>query len=327
MIRILLTAIACVALLFTSANQASAYPAYAQAAYDNPREATGKIVCANCHLAQKTTRLELPQAVTPGQVFKATVKIPVDTSVQQPTGDGSYGALNVGAAIVLPEGFRMATPEEMGEELFEETEDFYIQQYNDEHPNILVVGPIASPEDQEIVFPVLAPDPAEDESVAFMKYLVSAGGNRGRGQVNPDGSMTNNNAFKAESTGMISAITEVPDPFSPPADPAVQRVDLEGYYSPLSIVTIETTAGLVDQIVPAGPQLLVSVGDAVEEGTVITNNPNVGGFGQAEREIVLQSPTRIGWLIAFLIAVALAQIMLVLKKKQIEKVQMAEGFV
>ncbi|MGK7909673.1 MAG: apocytochrome f [Synechococcus sp.] len=327
MIRILLTAIACVALLFTSANQASAYPAYAQAAYDNPREATGKIVCANCHLAQKTTRLELPQAVTPGQVFKATVKIPVDPSVQQPTGDGSYGALNVGAAIVLPEGFRMATPEEMGEELFEETENFYIQQYNDDHPNILVVGPIASPEEQEIVFPVMAPDPAEDSSVTFMKYLVSAGGNRGRGQVNPDGSMTNNNVFKADATGTIAAITEVPDPFSPPTAEAVDRVDLGEYYTPLSIVTIKTPAGLVDEVIPAGPQLLVSVGDSVEEGTAITNNPNVGGFGQAEREIVLQNPTRVKWLIAFLAAVALAQIMLVLKKKQIEKIQMAEGFV
>ena len=326
MIRILLTAIACVALLFTSANQASAYPAYAQAAYENPREATGKIVCANCHLAQKTTRLELPQAVTPGQVFKATVKIPVDTSVQQPTGDGSYGALNVGAAIVLPEGFRMATPDEMGEKLSEETENFYIQQYNDDHPNILVVGPIESPEEQEIVFPVMAPDPAKDESVTFMKYLVSAGGNRGRGQVNPDGSMTNNNLFKAPATGMVTAITEVPDPFSPPANPVVDRVDLEGYFSPLSIVTIETTAGLVDEVIPAGPQLLVSVGDSVEEGAAITNNPNVGGFGQAEREIVLQNPTRVKWLIAFLAAVALAQIMLVLKKKQIEKVQLAEGF-
>ncbi|MGK7911020.1 MAG: apocytochrome f [Synechococcus sp.] len=327
MIRILLTAIACVALLFSSANQASAYPAYAQAAYDNPREATGKIVCANCHLAQKATQLELPQAVTPGQVFKATVKIPVDTSVQQPTGDGSYGALNVGAAIVLPEGFRMATPEEMGEELFAETEEFYIQQYNDDHPNILVVGPIGSPEDQEIVFPVMAPDPAEDESVAFMKYLVSAGGNRGRGQVNPDGSMTNNNAFKAAATGRVSAITEVADPFSPPSDGPAARVDLSNYYSPVSIVTIDTAAGPVDEIVPAGPQLLVGVGDSVEEGTLITNDPNVGGFGQAEREIVLQNPTRVKWLIAFLAAVSLAQIMLVLKKKQIEKIQVAEGFV
>ena len=29
-----------------------AYPVFAQNAYENPREATGRIVCANCHLAQ-----------------------------------------------------------------------------------------------------------------------------------------------------------------------------------------------------------------------------------------------------------------------------------
>ncbi|WP_017327287.1 apocytochrome f [Synechococcus sp. PCC 7336] len=327
MIRILLAAIACLAFLFTSADRASAYPAYAQAAYDNPREATGKIVCANCHLAEKPTRLELPQAVTPGKVFQAKVEIPYDTSVQQVTGDGSLGGLNVGAVVVLPEGFRLATEAEMGPKLYEETADLYIQPFNEERPNILVVGPISGEDHQEIVFPVMTPDPAEDDSVAFMKYLVSAGGNRGRGQINPDGSISNNNQVKASAAGTISAITEVPDPFDPPVAAAVDRVDLSPYYTPLSIVTIDTAEGLVDEIILAGPQLLVSVGDRVEVGTVLTNNPNVGGFGQADREIVLQNPTRVKWLIAFLAAVALAQILLVLKKKQIEKIQLAEGLV
>lgn len=34
------------------ATPAQAYPVYAQQGYENPREATGRIVCANCHLAQ-----------------------------------------------------------------------------------------------------------------------------------------------------------------------------------------------------------------------------------------------------------------------------------
>ncbi|MEO0853168.1 MAG: apocytochrome f, partial [Cyanobacteria bacterium J06648_11] len=95
--KIFLAAIACVALLFASADRAAAYPAYAQAAYDNPREATGKIVCANCHLNAMPTKLEVPQSVTPGQVFDAVVQIPYDTSTQQVLGDGSKGGLNVGA--------------------------------------------------------------------------------------------------------------------------------------------------------------------------------------------------------------------------------------
>ena len=51
----------------------------------------------------------------------------------------------------------------------------------------------------------------------------------------------------------------------------------------------------------------------------------MGGFGQVDAEIVLQNPVRIYGLLAFFAAVALAQIMLVLKKRQIEKVQAAEG--
>ena len=69
----------------------------------------------------------------------------------------------------------------------------------------------------------------------------------------------------------------------------------------------------------------MSVGDTVEAGAVITNDPNVGGFGQIDAEIVLQDPIRIYGLLAFFAAVAIAQIMLVLKKRQIEKVQAAEG--
>jgi len=53
----------------------------------------------------------------------------------------------------------------------------------------------------------------------------------------------------------------------------------------------------------------------------------VGGFGQIDAEVVLQNPVRIYGLLAFFAAIALAQIMLVLKKRQVEKVQAAEGLV
>ena len=85
-----------------------AYPFWAQQNYDNPREATGKLVCANCHLAKKATLAEVPQAVFPDTVFKAVVEIPYDTSVQQVAGDGSRTGLNVGAVVMLPDGFTLA---------------------------------------------------------------------------------------------------------------------------------------------------------------------------------------------------------------------------
>ncbi|KAH0851069.1 LOW QUALITY PROTEIN: hypothetical protein HID58_091137, partial [Brassica napus] len=39
--------------IITWASISSAYPIFAQQNYENPREATGRIVCANCHLASK----------------------------------------------------------------------------------------------------------------------------------------------------------------------------------------------------------------------------------------------------------------------------------
>ena len=51
-----------------------AYPFWAQQKFENPREATGKIVCANCHVASMPTRAEVPQAVAADSVFKTVVE-------------------------------------------------------------------------------------------------------------------------------------------------------------------------------------------------------------------------------------------------------------
>jgi len=76
--------------------------------------------------------------------------------------------------------------------------------------------------------------------------------------------------------------------------------------------------------VPPGPEILVKVGQNIRLDEPLTNNPNVGGFGQTEAEIVLQNPRRIQGLFVFFVTVLLTQIFLVLKKKQFEKVQLAE---
>ena len=85
-----------------------AYPVFAQQAYESPREATGRIVCANCHLAQKPTEVEVPQAVLPDSVFEAVVSVPYDLNNKQVTASGKRGPLNVGAVVILPEGFTLA---------------------------------------------------------------------------------------------------------------------------------------------------------------------------------------------------------------------------
>ena len=82
-----------------------AYPIFAQNAYESPREATGRIVCANCHLAQKPVEIEVPQAVLPDSVFETVVSIPYDTSVKQVSASGSPASLNVGAKAALRTAF------------------------------------------------------------------------------------------------------------------------------------------------------------------------------------------------------------------------------
>ena len=283
-----------------------AYPFWAQQNYDSPREATGKIVCANCHLAKKLTQAEVPQAVLPDSVFTASIKIPYEDGLQEIGADGSDVGLQVGAVVMLPDGFTLAPQDRWTDEIREETEGVYFSQYSDDQPNILLVGPIPGDQHQEVVFPLLSPDPATDSNIHFGKYQIHVGGNRGRGQVYPTGEKSNNTVFTASAAGTIAAV--------------------EPGENGASVVTIQATDGSsTSDTIPVGPQLLISVGDSVEAGAPLTDDPNVGGFGQVDAEIVLQNPVRIYGLLAFFAAVALAQIMLVLKKRQIEKVQAAEG--
>ena len=283
-----------------------AYPFWAQQNYESPREATGKIVCANCHLAKKLTQAEVPQSVLPDTVFTASVKIPYEEGLQEIGADGSDVGLQVGAVVMLPDGFTLAPQDRWTDEMKEETEGVYFSQYSDDQPNILLVGPIPGDQHQEVVFPLLSPDPATDSNIHFGKYQLHVGGNRGRGQVYPTGEKSNNAVYTAPGEGQIDSI--------------------EALENGSSVVNIRTDDGfLLSETIPVGPQLLVSAGDSVEAGAPLTNDPNVGGFGQVDAEIVLQNPVRIYGLLAFFAAVALAQIMLVLKKRQIEKVQAAEG--
>lgn len=305
-----LVLVAAIALWVTSAvilpEAASAYPFWAQQNYESPREATGRIVCANCHLAAKPVEIEVPQAVLPDTVFKAIVKVPYDTSLQQVLGNGERGSLNVGAVLMLPDGFKIAPEDRIPEEMKEEVGPGYLfQPYSETKNNIVLVGPLPGEQYQEIVFPVLSPDPNADKAVHFGKYQIHLGGNRGRGQVYPTGEKSNNTVYNASVAGTIAAIATADD----------------GSHE----VTIQPSEGdvVVDKI-PAGPELIVSEGQDVAAGVALTSNPNVGGFGQRDVEIVLQSPNRIKGLVAFLAAATLSQIMLVLKKKQVERVQAAE---
>ena len=91
-----------------------------------------------------------------------------------------------------------------------------------------------------------------------------------------------------------------------------------------TIVIVNSNGTKTSQVIPAGLDLMVKTGEIVKADQALNLDPNVGGFGQEESEIVLQDPARIVGYLAFCFCVLVTQILLVLKKKQFEKVQAAE---
>lgn len=283
----------------------SAYPVFAQQNYSNPRAANGKLACANCHLNQKAIEIEAPQAVLPNSVFEVEIKVPYDIQKKQVGANGKKADLNVGGILMLPKGFKLASKNQISEEIKAKNKGVFISPYSTEYDNILVVGPIAGKTHQELIFPVVAPDPEKNSEVKYLTYPIYAGGNRGRGQVYPTGEKSNVNVFGASQAGQITEI----------------NVSEKGE-STITIISSNGTA--TTQTVPAGLSLTVKKGDIVKVEQGLNLDPNVGGFGQEESEIVLQNPFRIIGYLLFCFCVLLTQISLVLKKKQFEKVQAAE---
>ena len=304
--RNLLFALTVMVSLFSfNPQQSEAYPVFAQQNYSNPRAANGKLACANCHLNQKAIEIEAPQAVLPNSVFEVEIKVPYDVNKKQIGANGKEADLNVGGILILPKGFKLASKSQIPDEIKKKNKGVFISPYSTEFDNIFVVGPIAGKTHQELLFPVVAPDPEKNEDVKYLTYPFYAGGNRGRGQVYPTGEKSNVNIFGAAQAGQIAEI----------------QILEKGV---ANITIINSNGVKVSQIIPSGLTLIVKQGDIVKADQALNLDPNVGGFGQEESEIVLQNPIRIIGYLAFCFCALLTQILLVLKKKQFEKVQAAE---
>nr|AVZ00598.1 cytochrome f [Fucus spiralis] len=282
-----------------------AYPIYAQQSYTNPRAANGRLACANCHLAEKPIQIESPKAVLPNKVFEAAVKIPYPQDAKQILGNGQLSGLNVGAVVILPEGFKLAPNKLISKEIQEKNKGIYISPYSSNQDNILVVGPVSGDLHKEITFPILAPDPATNKKVNFLKYPIYVGANRGRGQIYPTGEKSNNNIITSSFEGQIREIQYLEK-------------------GETLITVINSNGQEIKQNIPKGLSLIVSQKDNIKLDQPLTKDPNVGGFGQTDTEIVLQDPNRIIGFIIFAFSVLFTQIIFVIKKKQFEKVQAAE---
>ena len=292
-------------ILSTYAQSSNAYPVFAQQGYANPRAANGKIACANCHLNQKAIEIEAPQAVLPNSIFEIEVKVPYDITKKQIGANGKKADLNVGGIVILPKGFKLAPADKISAEVKAKNKGVFISPYSTELDNILVVGPIAGKKHQELIFPVISPDPAKDPEIKYLTYPLYAGGNRGRGQVYPTGEKSNVNIYTAPQSGQIISIKE----------------GEKGN----RIITITNSEGKdIETIIPKGLDIIAKENQIIKFEDPLTLNPNAGGFGQEETELVLQNSNRIFGYLAFCFFVLLTQVFIILKKKQFEKVQAAE---
>jgi len=210
--------------------------------------------------------------------------------------------MNVGAIAIMPEGWKLAPRDRLPKALKKEMKGLAWAPYSKEQPNILVAGPVPGERYESMVLPILAPDPNSNSNVVFDKASIFFGGNRGRGQVYPEGNQSNNNQFFSSASGTVTAIED-------------------GKIT----VALEDGTSATQELLP-GATIVVKVGDRVAKDQPVSTNPNVGGFGQAEKEIVLQDMTRVYAYCALSVSVFLSQLSFVLKKKQFEKVQLAEGF-
>ena len=264
--------------------ESAAYPVFAQQNYSNPRAANGKLACANCHLNQKAIEIEAPQAVLPNSIFEIEVKVGYDTNQKQIGANGKPADLNVGGIVILPNGFKLAPKNQISAEVKAKNKGVFISPYSTEFDNILVVGPIAGKKHQELIFPVIAPDPEKNSNIKYLTYPFYVGGNRGRGQVYPTGEKSNVNIFNATQAGQIINIQK-----SEKGDSTIEIAGIDGTKT--------------SQIIQAGLNLVVKQGDIVKSEQGLNSDPNVGGFGQEESEIVLQNPIRIIGYLLFCLSV------------------------
>jgi apocytochrome f len=247
--------------------------------------------------------VKTPHEVLPDTIFKILVEVPNKYEKRvQPIADGSKASLNVGAIAIMPQGFKLAPKDRLPKALKKEMKGLAWSPYSKEKPNIVVAGPVPGKIYETMTLPVLAPDPNQDKDVIFDKYEFHFGGNRGRGQVYPEGNLSNVNVFTAAAEGTVTAIEAE------------------------NIVITKADGTTVNSPIGKGATIVVEVGENVKKDEQLTTNPNVGGFGQEDREITLQDMNRVYAYCALATSMFLAQLAFVLKKKQFEKVQLAEGF-
>merc|ERR1711879_14106 len=182
------------------------FPVYAQQYYTSPFGATGNAVCVNCHLSTLTSGLNLPNAVSPDTVFESILSVPLPKASFQLSETGTLSTLNVGGLIALPEGFSLPAKTRLPRSLSRKTKGSFIQPYTKEKTNLMLVGPVESSTNGDLLFPALTPMP---DVALYQSSEVVSWANRGRGQIYPSGVESNSRNIlvkKSRSGRVLSRI-------------------------------------------------------------------------------------------------------------------------
>ena len=252
----------------------TSYPVFAQSLFSVPREVTGKIVCSNCHLSSRDVTFSAPALCISGKIVEGVIRIPVLLTNAALQSDGSVGKLQLGGLVLLDES---AGDVSASVELSQWSQVDSLGRY--------VFGPIDSYTGTGVVISWRAPKAWSGMSKTF--YVAA---NRGRGQIYPDGSLSNLAGWKvptAVSAYGLSISTVV-------------------CYQPKrygSVVSLTTTRGTYLLRATTGQPVLrsLSLKTNVPAEANIGAYINLGGFGQTEQTLSFQQPTQVDTFVGYLL--------------------------
>ena len=169
-------------------NEFKGFPIYAQQYYTLLFGATETVVCENCHLSTSTGGLNLPNDVFPDTVFESVLSVPLFKVSFQLFEIGTLNTFNIGGFIVLPRDFSLPAKTRLSRLLFKKIKGSFIQPYTKEKINLMLVGPVESNINRDLLFPILIlmldVSPYRNSEIVFWA-------NRGRGQIYPSGMKSN----------------------------------------------------------------------------------------------------------------------------------------
>ncbi len=252
----------------------SSYPVFAQSLFSVPREVTGKIVCSNCHLSTGDVTWSVPALCISGKVVEGVVRIPVLHTNASLRSDGSVGNLQLGGLVLLDDSTAVVSA------------SVDLSRWSPVgSPGQYVFGPIPSVDSNSLTVSWRVPSSWAGLSKTF--YVAA---NRGRGQIYPDGSLSNLAGWKLPSQVTSDGLS----------------VSTTVCYLPKrygSLVSVLTTRGIYLLRVATGQPVLrtLSLKTNASADSNVGAYINFGGFGQTEQTLSFQQPSQVDALLAYLL--------------------------